>query len=182
MPADKPVADEGTRCACPVRCKFCGARLKHDEHGPYCNTTNCQWSLNQGNPPSCVGAPAPAAKPVAERCPRCFYAEDGTTLSICPACLVAPSPATREHAAEGEWWQHFNDRVRGRVEGEYGPFTNADWQAACAAEREIAALRARISGLERVIEEAPHDWACHTQTAPVSGDCDCWKSEAKVSG
>lgn len=45
-------------------------------------------------------------------------------------------------------WTHFNDRVRDRIEGEYGEFTDADWQAAVAMDAEIKALRARLHSPE----------------------------------
>lgn len=32
-------------------------------------------------------------------------------------------------------WLHFNERVRNKVEGEYGAFTNADWNAAYEMNR-----------------------------------------------
>lgn len=53
-------------------------------------------------------------------------------------------------------WTHFNDRVCDRIEGEYGEFTNADWQAACAMDGEIQALRAR---LRTHSPEEPEKWA-----------------------
>jgi hypothetical protein len=55
-------------------------------------------------------------------------------------------------AAAEEAWKHFNDRVRDRVEGEYGAFTNADWQAAVA-------LRAALRSPEPAAE--PVAWGVH---------------------
>ena len=31
------------KCDCPVRCKYCGAKLRKDQAGHYCPTDNCQW-------------------------------------------------------------------------------------------------------------------------------------------
>lgn len=30
-------------CACPPRCKYCGARRRRDSVGHYCPTKNCDW-------------------------------------------------------------------------------------------------------------------------------------------
>lgn len=27
----------------PIYCKYCGAKLRKDQVGPYCPTKNCQW-------------------------------------------------------------------------------------------------------------------------------------------
>lgn len=50
--------------------------------------------------------------------------------------------------------KHFNDRVRGKVEGQYGPFTNADWQAFCTIERSLREAREQLDQAQRVIVEA----------------------------
>ncbi len=62
--------------------------------------------------------------------------------------MSAPSPKGREERETqrraDSAWTHFNDRVRDRIEGEYGEFTNADWQAAVAMDAEIKALRSLL--------------------------------------
>lgn len=30
------------KCGCPIYCRFCGAKLKKDNIGHYCPTSNCQ--------------------------------------------------------------------------------------------------------------------------------------------
>ena len=53
-------------------------------------------------------------------------------------------------------WKHFNDRVRGGSH-DYGPFTNADWQAACALHETIVEQRVEIGLLRKIVREA-HGW------------------------
>ena len=40
-------------------------------------------------------------------------------------------------------WKYFNDRVRGKTAGEYGPFTNMDWHAAVTLRAHAEALLAQ---------------------------------------
>jgi hypothetical protein len=53
-------------------------------------------------------------------------------------------------AAAEEAWKHFNDRVRDRVEGEYGAFTNADWQAAVALRTALRSPEPAETGITQV--------------------------------
>lgn len=55
-------------------------------------------------------------------------------------------------------WKHFNDRVRDRIEGEYGEFTNADWQAAIQ-------MSERITDLERLHADAVQGMADEAERA-----------------
>jgi hypothetical protein len=65
-------------------------------------------------------------------------------------------------------WAHFNNKVRDKVQGEYGEFTNADWQAAVALDAEICRLRIAIAAAARELtsdelwdveaEGPPGDW------------------------
>ena len=50
---------------------------------------------------------------------------------------------------ETEAWTHFNNRVRDKTEGEYGEFTNADWQAACSLNRAIETIRRAAAAAEK---------------------------------
>jgi hypothetical protein len=48
---------------------------------------------------------------------------------------AASRPSAPEPSEAALAWRHFNDRVRNKAEGQYGPFTDADWLAACALWR-----------------------------------------------
>ena len=55
-------------------------------------------------------------------------------------------PVSAAPSAVEEAWKHFNSRVIGR-DRDYGPFTNADWQAATVLYNELDAMREEIKML-----------------------------------
>jgi hypothetical protein len=50
-------------------------------------------------------------------------------------------------------WQELNDRVRNFKEGEYGKFTNADWQNISVIYSELATLRADLQAANERVKE-----------------------------
>ena len=60
------------------------------------------------------------------------------TTSAAQAAGEMPSEPEAE-----KMWKYFNDRVRGKTAGEYGPFTNMDWHAAVTLRAHAEALQAQ---------------------------------------
>jgi hypothetical protein len=98
---------------------------------------------------------------------------------------VSPSDAVRTLAVE-EAYRRQSERVRGRIAGEYGPYTNQDWADVNILYKSLIAVEARtLARVRGRIEKVKRQYAgcepmCNSRdTGAGSQHCDCPSGEIR---